>query len=170
MAYFEVFWNNSEGKQPECSFEIFSVEWNYDIILKIEEFKGLDNSSSLRFCRWPNIFNTINALRLLENILDLDWDEVNIELKQFIKKVSIENIEGTFTVEYLKEKEQIIFTINQTKDDWWNRPCNKIASIIFALEWSKKINELVLVVGKNVFNCIAHLQHEMLKDSKKSKK
>ena len=170
MAYLETVLTDPEV-WVQHQFGIDTMRWNWDLFLEINNWRDRNSNAALRFYSfawWHVALNTIDALRLLENMLD--WKEINIKLKKFIKKVSIKNQEGRLTIEYLKKENRVVFTINQERDDWWDRPCNKKASIVFVLEWSEKSDELVVIVKDNVFKCLANLQHEMLKDFKEEER
>ena len=164
MASLETIWNNPETWVP-YEFGI-AVYWgsNYDLSLELHHnWNNRDSNVALRFpCNsWIWLTqNTYAALVKLKWVIE--WKKIDFEEKEFLEKVMVKNLEWELSVGFVQDT--VVINVHQLMDNWWNRPCNRSASITFIKEWHETSDDLTITVNKRVFNCLAYLQHEMRKD------
>jgi hypothetical protein len=160
--YLETIWKNEKTGIP-YSFELFTLKGNWDVAVRISEnWLDRNNNAEIRFYVWQwRTKNTFAALRKLQDVFEKK--ENFEELKTFIDKVTVKNLEWELTVKYIKEENKFVFEILQKKEAW-NETCDKTASIAFSLEGSKKVDAFTLKVKESVFKCLSYLQNEMKGD------
>ncbi len=168
MANLETIKSDKETNLPHI-FELEQLEGNGDLLITINLCKSLETFPNLRiynpFGSSLTPINTYEALVSLKKLLD--WEDIDIEVKNFIKEATINNLEGSISVEYIKNENKVVFTIKQTKENGNERFKTRNASIIFVLENSTtESKELVIGVKKEVFDCLANLQHAILQDNR----
>lgn len=168
MAYLETIKSDKETNLPHI-FELDQWKGNGDLFITINLCKNLETFPNLRiyssFGSSLTPINTYEALISLKKLLD--WEDIDIEVKDFINKATVNNLEGSISVEYIKKENKVIFTIKQTKENGNERFTTRNASIIFVLENSTtESEELVIGVKKEIFDCLANLQHAILQDNK----
>lgn len=168
MAHLETSKPDTETRLP-YTFEVDYLDGNSDLYVTINLWHDMETNPWLRFYshfgQGSTPINTFNALIVLKKCLE--WENMDFEMKDFIKWITVENLEWSITIEYKKDENKVIFTIQQLSENNNERFRPRKASIVFILENEKIItNELAIQVKKNVFDCLANLQHAMLADKK----